>query len=257
MTQSHGQCRIVQMSTTKIYLNPYNGNGLVINGFMQTVPQPYSLLLTNSGLNPNTTYYIYAWMNGGTMALRALQASTNGHETSATAGNVGIEILFGNDSFTLVGMTQTDASGLFIPTNGLSCGTISWFNRRTAYCSTGGGSFSTSVPTFENFLGTGLPCLKWLDASVIIGAYGYGQPEVAQHRIAIYPSDSLAFNSFASTVSNAAADSAAVAGQFGNLNTSTSCLNTGEGFHQFTVWGASQDGGLCDFVVTPWVWLEY
>lgn len=92
----HGQCRLI-LSSGNLKLVPFNGNKLVINGTMQTVPS-VGITLAATGLTAGTLYYIYAYMNAGTMTLEA--ATT----THATDVGTGVEIKSGDVTRTLVGM---------------------------------------------------------------------------------------------------------------------------------------------------------
>ena len=97
----HGQCRLAK-SGSNLMLMPYNGNKLVINGTAQTIPAAGVSLAPPA--TSGTTYYIYAYMNSGTMTL---EYSTTTHDTDSTTG---VEIKSGDATRTLVGMARTDTS---------------------------------------------------------------------------------------------------------------------------------------------------
>lgn len=118
-----GQCKLSLVSTTQIALKPFNGNNLKINGALQSVPAA-GVTYTVSSLAASTLYYVYAWMNAGTMTL---ELSATGHSTSSTAGNVGTEIKTGDDTRTLVGVVYTNASTQFTD-SAASRLVRSWFN---------------------------------------------------------------------------------------------------------------------------------
>jgi hypothetical protein len=119
----------VVLGATAVALQPYNGNGLVINGVAQAIPSA-GVLLNSGSLNvASTLFRVYAFMNGTTMTLTG---STGTHVTSSTAGNVGTEILNGDDTRSLVGMVFTNASKQFQDDGGTRY-VASWFNRRTRY----------------------------------------------------------------------------------------------------------------------------
>jgi len=123
----HGQCRLDFVSNTQLKLSPFNGNKIIINGQVYEIPAA-GITLSNTGAAANTMYYIYVHDNAGTLTL---SASTTGHSTDTTAGNVGVEIKTGNSNRTLVGVAYTDSStpGLFID-NVNARQTLSWFNRK-------------------------------------------------------------------------------------------------------------------------------
>ncbi|UIN20790.1 hypothetical protein [Herbaspirillum frisingense] len=93
-----GQCRLTQ-SGGNLKLSPFNGNRLTINGQAQVIPSA-GITLAATSLTPSTLYYVYAYMNSGTMTL---EASTTAHATDA---NTGVEIKSGDSSRTLVGMAR-------------------------------------------------------------------------------------------------------------------------------------------------------
>ncbi|MCJ2144280.1 hypothetical protein MKL20_30200, partial [Methylobacterium sp. E-066] len=72
-----------------------------------------------------TLYYVYAYMNGSTLALEAV---TTAHATDATYGH---EIKTGDGTRTLVGMVYTGPGtpGTFLDT-AANRWVASWFNRR-------------------------------------------------------------------------------------------------------------------------------
>lgn len=94
----HGQCRLAK-SGANLVLSPFSGNKLIINGAAQTVPSA-GVSLAATGLTVSALYYIYAYMNAGTMTL---EASATGHSTDATTG---VEIKTGDATRTLVGMAR-------------------------------------------------------------------------------------------------------------------------------------------------------
>lgn len=129
--------RLTYVSTTALKFSPFNGNKIKVNGSVITIPNAGIAGLTNtsafvngtgsSSLAANTTYWIFAFDNSGTVTADFRTAAT--HATSATAGNEGVEILTGNDTRTLIGMCRTNASSQFADSaNNRSV--ISWYNRR-------------------------------------------------------------------------------------------------------------------------------
>lgn len=119
-TNQHGQSRLVK-SGANLVLSPLNGNKLIINGAAQVVPAA-GISLAATGLTPDTLYYIYAYMNAGTMAL---EASATGHSTDATHG---VEIKTGDATRTLVGMARPVTGPAWNDTAAQRF-VLSWFNR--------------------------------------------------------------------------------------------------------------------------------
>lgn len=93
-----GQCRLA-LSGGNLVLSRYNGIFIPINGVAETIPSG-GVSLAATGLTPLTLYYIYAYMNTGTMTL---EASTTVPATDATTG---IQIKTGDATRTLVGMAR-------------------------------------------------------------------------------------------------------------------------------------------------------
>ncbi len=96
---SHGQCRLT-LDAGSLLLLPRDGNNLIIDGAVKTVPGA-GVSLAATSLTVDTTYYIYAYMSGSTMTL---EASTTAHSLDATTG---VEIKAGSSTHTLVGMART------------------------------------------------------------------------------------------------------------------------------------------------------
>lgn len=95
---TYGQCRLT-LSGGNLSLGRFNGRLLTINGVHETIPSTAPTLAATS-LTPSTLYYIYAYMNSGTMTL---EASTTAYATDATTGVV---IKSGDATRTLVGMAR-------------------------------------------------------------------------------------------------------------------------------------------------------
>jgi hypothetical protein len=115
-----GQCRLVK-SGANLILQRLNGSRIVINGVPQTIPSA-GVLLAPAGLTAGTTYYVYAYMNAGTMAL---EASLTTRATDATSG---MEVKSGDASRTLVGMVRVIPGPAFADTAQQRL-VRPWFNR--------------------------------------------------------------------------------------------------------------------------------
>lgn len=119
---SHGAC-ILTLSGGSLVLKPWKGNGLIINGATCTIPSA-GVSLAATGLTAGTLYFVYAYMNSGTMTL---EASTTTH----TMGADGVEVKSGATNRTLVGMVRPVAGPAFSATQ--NCMLVrSWFNRTAA-----------------------------------------------------------------------------------------------------------------------------
>lgn len=141
-----GQCTLA-LSGGNLVLSPKGGSYLVIDGVAENIPSS-GVSLAATGLTPSTPYYIYAYMNGSTMTL---EASTTGHSTDTTAGNVGIEIKTGDSTRSLVGywLVTTGPAWSTTAVQGLN-----WFNRQaikspsTTSGETWTASSLTEIPSF-------------------------------------------------------------------------------------------------------------
>lgn len=119
-----GQAQLTYTDTTHVKLLPFNGNKLVVNGVVCTVPDA-GVSYTISGLSSSTLYYVYAVATTG--AISSIELSTTVPVASTTAGNKGTMIKTGDDTRSLVGMVRTDGSTLFANTD-LKRFVRSWFN---------------------------------------------------------------------------------------------------------------------------------
>lgn len=97
-TAAYGHCRLT-LSGGNLLLSRFNGRRLTINGVGELIPSA-GITLAATGLTPSTLYYIYAYMNSGTMTL---EASTTAYATDSTTG---IQIKSADATRTLVGMAR-------------------------------------------------------------------------------------------------------------------------------------------------------
>ncbi len=118
-----GQCVLVK-DGSNLVLKPFNGNKIIIDGKIEVIPD-VGVSASPSGLVANNTYYIYARMNAGAMALDFADASTTTHSSQA---GTGIEIKTGDPTRTLVGIARTD-SGIAWQDSADKRFVRSWFNR--------------------------------------------------------------------------------------------------------------------------------
>jgi hypothetical protein len=123
---AHGQCRLA-LSAGFLKLSPYNGNKIIINGRVCTIPN-LGVSLAATGLTVGAAYYIYVYESSpGVLALEAVSTASGGHLTSAN----GIEIKIGDPTRTLVGMGYIWTGPTWTDTDTIR-GIASWFNRRRA-----------------------------------------------------------------------------------------------------------------------------
>lgn len=152
----HGQCRFLYQGATQCALFPSGGNLITINGQSVTIPSG-GVNLTNTGLAVNTLYYVYAYVSGGALTLTA---SATGHTTASN----GVEVMSGDDAYTLVGMVYTNGSAQFSPQG---YGVLSWFNRRSLWLSNANTSGLQTTSTSLTSIGAPpLTLLTWADEGV-------------------------------------------------------------------------------------------
>ena len=108
-------------SVTPTYI-PYNGNLFFINGSNYVIP-PAGVALSTSGLAASTFYYVYAYINAGSIALEAV---TTAYADSAIYGH---KIKTGDGTRSLVGAVLTTAGTLFSMTHGF-LGVLSYYNKK-------------------------------------------------------------------------------------------------------------------------------
>jgi hypothetical protein len=97
-TTAYGDCRLT-LSGANLLLSRCNGRRLTINGVGEVIPAA-GITLAATALTPSTLYYIYAYMNSGTMTLEA-SATVPAADTAT-----GIQIKTGDATRTLVGMAR-------------------------------------------------------------------------------------------------------------------------------------------------------
>ena len=154
------QCKLVWVNATTLKLIPFNGNLIKIAGQIYQIPAA-GITISNSsfGAAANALIYFYAYVSSGAVALGAW---TTGHVTDTTAGNVGVEIMSGDNNKSLVGMAYSNSSGQF-DSSATKRLVRSWFND----------------PGVQFFIGTGssvsTPNQSWteLDAAVRVQVLGW------------------------------------------------------------------------------------
>lgn len=119
--RDHGQCRLIK-SGANLVLTPFNGNKLIINSLVESIPSA-GVSLAPTSLTPGTTYYIYAYMSGSTMTL---EASATTHAVDTTTG---VEIKSADATRTLVGMARCITGPAWADSAAARL-VASWFNRK-------------------------------------------------------------------------------------------------------------------------------
>lgn len=115
---AHGQCRLAYVTASQIKLSRLKGpGGLIIDGTLEQIPSAgvtanYNNAYINGTaaqtLAGNTTYYVYAFMNSGTMTL---DFSTTGPTLDTSTG---VDTKTGATTRTLVGLIRTASGGTFV-----------------------------------------------------------------------------------------------------------------------------------------------
>lgn len=169
-----GDCYFKFSSSTQLLLMPFNGNKILINGEIRTIPS-VGVALGTGGLSANTVYLVFAYWTGSAIALEVASLAT-GYVQSATFG---VYTKNGDATRTLVGMCRTNGSTQFYD-DGFDIGVLSWFNKRkkivqrTAPTS---GTFVTSAGTYTQVTPvTQVNALNWSGFLVRarLNGMGYG-----------------------------------------------------------------------------------
>jgi hypothetical protein len=165
----HGKCRLTK-SGANLLLSPSAGNTIVINSTVCVIPDA-GVTLAPPATNA-TNYFIYAYMNSGTMTL---EASTTGHTTQA---GTGIEIKSGDATRSLVGQART-VSSAWVDT-ATQRFVLSWFNRRDLSLE---GTFSSDTTSSSSVVTIGtnplISFLSWSDDAVGLWATGAAKSSAA------------------------------------------------------------------------------
>jgi hypothetical protein len=137
--------RLTYLSATALKFAPYGGRFIEINGAVLQIPNAGIAGLANTSvyvngvaaqnLAANTTYYVYAFNNAGTITAD-FRTDGNGHLTDTTAGNEGVEVrcstgTTADSTRTLIGLIRTNASSQFVDSYAQRF-VRSWFNRKPA-----------------------------------------------------------------------------------------------------------------------------
>lgn len=176
--------RLEYNSATSIKLNPYRGNRIAIKTVagrwqLSKIPSAGTELLTTaltswdgSTIANDTTYYIYAYDNAGTLTI---EASTTAF---ATDTDTGLEIKTGDATRRLVGMCRSNGVGQITHTltpaadTSAKIGVISRLNRRAivAYTTRSASLSRTATSITELSATLAIQILTWADEAVCASA---------------------------------------------------------------------------------------
>lgn len=235
-TLVHGACRLVKTGGS-LQLIPFNGDGLIVAEELRSVAD--CDLLSTSGLSADTTYYIYAYMDGTQMKLAA---STNA-PSSGYDGNPS------TDS-TLVGMargvTGSGVEWVDLPTKRF---VRSWYNDPGIACKN---SFttnrSTTSTTFAE-LNTEIRCefLAW--AGEVFNAACTAVAATNTNGNTVY--SALAFDSTTSPEWPVGLSTQTTANVYTPLPIAVPKTGLAVGYHYVTLLGASGSGAAsCTWFAT-------
>ena len=160
------QCRFQHVSATQCRLVPFNGNRIPINGEIERIPSG-GVNLSSSGLSSGATLFVYARMNGSTMAL---EASSTAPADDSTRRNEGVRIKSQDPTRTLVGMVHpvSISNVVSFVDQADSRYVVSWFNRRRRMAHVRSSSSVSYTFTFDDSaaddgFGSVLGPANWLD----------------------------------------------------------------------------------------------
>lgn len=236
----NGQCQLTK-SGANLLLLPFNGNKIVVNGTVYSIADAGVTLAVGAALTEggtpaaDTTYYIYAYITGGAVAL---QASATGH--SAQAGT-GIQIRTGDATRTLVGMARTTGAPAWVDSAAQRY-TRSWYNRISADCTNvfAANRSTTSATYAELSSGEIIQFIAWQNETALIATSGKMSNTAAggqQVAMSIGIDSAVARETFSQ--GGEGTDESFVPAVCGLAISFT------EGYHYATILGKSLDGSTC------------
>lgn len=225
-----GDCYLSNSSSV-LTLARENGKFLIINGAMETIPSA-GVTLTVSGKTTYTIYYVYAYMNSGTMTL---EVSTTVPVINSTTG---VMQKTGDATRTLVGKIRTNSSGAVTDgTSNVNC--ISYFNRKTRRAYVSLGSVSTTATSATQLSSTYVDMIAWTDETILctlLSSRAYNS--VASMLCSLY------LYSNGSSISGFAYSCIDDAAYYGNGMCFRMPLSSTE-HTTLTVWGLTASSGTC------------
>lgn len=226
----NGQCQLTK-SGSNLVLNPFDGNKLTINGTTQTVAQT---TLSASGLSTNTLYYIYAYMNGGAVAL---EASTTAPSTLST----GIVVKSTDNTRTLVGMART-VTGPAWQDTATQRFVRSWYNDPGIACKNSFTANRSTTSTSLTELNSEIRCefLAWEGEVFNAAANAYAATASGGN----YIYSALAFDSTTAGESPAMSMTYSVSASYQPMTAAFAKTGLAVGYHYMTLLGASASGAV-------------
>lgn len=229
-----GQCQLVK-SGSNLVLNPFRGNLLTINSAVETIPDA-GVTLTTSGLSNSTLYYVYAYMNSGTMTLEAVTTAY------ATQAGTGVMIKSGAATRTLVGMCYLTGSA-FVD-SATQRFVRSWFNDPGV---SGTNALATNVNvTSASFAELNsakrVEFLTWAGESIVATISGLASPRLSA-AARMYLGIGLDSTTTASEVNMAHSNDAGIERA---ISVSYATV-PGEGYHYGTILGRTDSGQDVNF----------
>ena len=230
-----GQCRLV-LSGGNLLLKPVQGNRIVINGTQQAIPSA-GVSLAPAGLTPSTLYYIYAYMNSGTMTL---EASATGHSTSTVNG---VEIKTGDATRSFVGWAYP-VTGPAFADSATQRLVVSFFNRRAKELNGAGtaGATTTSTTMVELTTTARVQFIATGDDAYDVTVSGYASNGTGGQSTETVPGVD------GSAIGGTTIGTSATAGYFSS-HASRSSSTSAEGYHYVTPLGCVT-GGTGTFTVS-------
>lgn len=220
-----GQCRLA-LSGGNIALTRRNGRLLTIDGVHQVIPSG-GITLAPTALTPGTLYYVYAYMNTGTMTL---EASTTGHSADATTG---VEIKTGDSTRTLVGMARPITGPAWADAIGQRF-VRSWFNRKSEAMRKAFTAIRSTTSTSFVEINSEIRCewLQWSDEIPTAHIQGTASNDTANVRTI------TAIGWDGTEDANASVSVTSATGLAYNCSTSAPKEGLSEGYHYATLKGA-------------------
>ncbi len=172
-----GQCQLQYVGNTSIILMPKNGNNVIVGGSQIQIPAAGVTVantnvtingVANQNLGANASYLVALNQAGGLEFWTAI----TGHAPSTTAGNIGIEIISGQNLKSLVGAIITDSNNKFQFNNG-QLNVATWFNRSMNGGVESGGTAVNVTALQELNAALRISFWLWADEAVEISSRGW------------------------------------------------------------------------------------
>ena len=234
-------CRLYGISSTQLRLDPFNGNGVKVNGVWYGVPAA-GITVSNGGLSANTTYYVYVTTSG------TLELSTTGPANDTTVGNIGTLIKAGDPTRSLVGLARVNASSQFVDSAAQRF-VASLFNRRPRPLRKFMTTYSTTSSTFTEH-GAGAERVEWVGWNDVATSLSYTiSIDLADNGA----SGGISYTMFGvdgATVNGAAASYSGTVGNFYVTHTQDLVDEFAIGYHHAEIFWASGAAGYTTSSIT-------